>query len=435
MPDSLCRVAVHNDGRTVDLALPSTACIAELLPSIVDIIRTDDVDTGGWELHRCGGGALDESMTLQENQIRDGDLLWLTACDPPAFRWTELDADHVVAKAATAAVGTPHLFVVGGLATAAVSAAALASPAGVDHWIPGTAVSAAAVAGSVAVCRIRHAPPFLLACNLIAVMFAAVSGAIAVPLGPLAAHLLLASAAALSVSVLLLRLTEGGATPLTACATISLMSAVASLVGVTADLPPQTVGTTLAVLALAGLSAAPRFSITLSGIGPNPNDDAFSRDLAEDRVEHAHSTLTGLVSGSSAAATLGVALVAYGHTISPNAPQAALAFCTVISVALVLRTRTQVDPNRRIALSLAGILCGVMSVGTAAVTLPHAAHWVALFGALVAAGALAPLLGVSVGPTTHRAAEIAEYLVLAAIVPLACWIAGIYHLVRDAALA
>jgi type VII secretion integral membrane protein EccD len=219
------------------------------------------------------------------------------------------------------------------------------------------------------------------------------------------------------------------------CATVSLLSAVASLIGVAADLPPQTVGATLAMLALAGLSAAPRISITLSRIGPNPNDDAFSRGLEEDRAGHAHTTLTGLVSGSSGAAALGVALVAYGHTTGPNAPPAALAFCTVISVALVLRTRSHVDPYRRIALSLAGILCGAVSLGTAAIALPHAAPWVTLFGALVAAGALTPLLAISVGPTTHRAADIAEYVVLAAIVPLACWIAGIYHLVRDAALA
>ena len=435
MRDSLCRVAVHHDGRTVELALPNTVDLADLLPSIVDIVHADgETGPGRWELHRCGGLALDDSRTLQENQIRDGELLWLTTVDPPPFRWLEYDAGQIVADNAVRGTRLRHVSLGVALTVSMAGAVALVHSARLApdmwQWMVGAGLSVTAIAGAVTTDRTRHTPQLVICCAVIAVMFAAIAGAIAVPAGPLAAHLLLASAAAFSVSVLLLRLIDCGTTVLTGLATVTLLTAVASLTGVTTGLALDAAGAMLTTLSFTALGAAPRIAISLSRIGPNSS----SGHVDGVRAAQAHSIVTGLLSGSSAAASIGVLLVVHGQADGRCPPLLAAAFATVTGIALTLRTRSHVDPMRQSALAVAGTVCLLAAFTTLVLAAPHAAHWLSLLTAAAAVVALLPFLDVPVGPTTRRAAEIAEYVMLAAVVPVGCWVAGVYALVRDAAL-
>jgi type VII secretion integral membrane protein EccD len=449
MPDSLCRVTIHGDGRNVstavDLALPSRIHLGQLLPSIVDLVHADvDVATadGRWQLRRPGAQPLDESLTLQENRVHDGDLLWLTTSDPPPYRWAERDASLVVAKAVPA--GGPawkYLSVIVGVAAAAISAAALIwsarMTATVEHFFISAGLSAAAIAGALMGQRMRMAPLLCVTCGGIAVLFAAVAGALAVPAGPAAAHLLLASTAAFSVSMLLLRISSGTIS-LTALATVTLLASIVALASVTRDLHVAAAGASLATLSLAALSVAPRVSIAVTRIGPAPPDaddpDSSSLGLGEDRATLTHATLTGLVTGSSVAAAVSGMIVAYGQCTSRQSPVATVAFLTVIGIVLMLRACTHADSERRYALVSCGSVCATAAFVTVVVSAPHAAHWLSLLAATACAAALMPLLGWTAGPAAHRIAEISEYLALAAVVPLACWIGGAYSLVRDLAL-
>ena len=88
----------------VDLALPTRTQVALLIPSIVDIVHRDglwptDAAARGWRLSHVGGPSLDESMTLSESDVRDGELLLLSATAIPA-------AEPVVTELAEAVANT-----------------------------------------------------------------------------------------------------------------------------------------------------------------------------------------------------------------------------------------------------------------------------------------------------------------------------------------
>ena len=102
---SLCRLTVQ-DGEdagslAVDLALPRNADVGLLMPPIVDLVHRDDDPAAArrWRLARICGSPLDESMTLNENDVRDGDLLVLTTADAPTLRWASRDPYCTVAEA------------------------------------------------------------------------------------------------------------------------------------------------------------------------------------------------------------------------------------------------------------------------------------------------------------------------------------------------
>ena len=62
---------------------------------------------------------------------------------------------------------------------------------------------------------------------------------------------------------------------------------------------------------------------------------------------------------------------------------------------------------------------------------PGQAFWATLRHCCRRLRALGRLFGYTVSPVVRRAVEVVEYLALAAVVPLACWVVGLYGLVRD----
>src|SRR4051812_47124138 len=86
MPGSMCRLAVQHGPHTVELALPSDAPVGLLLPSVVDLVGSDGVTAEQglqWHLSRIGQGWLDETISLRDNAVRDGELLLLTTAAMP----------------------------------------------------------------------------------------------------------------------------------------------------------------------------------------------------------------------------------------------------------------------------------------------------------------------------------------------------------------
>ncbi len=84
----LCRVTVRTCGfgtsTAVDLTLPTSPELGEILSAIVDLVGVGHETADGGlperlRLARVDGSALDESVSLLENGIRDGDVLLLAA--------------------------------------------------------------------------------------------------------------------------------------------------------------------------------------------------------------------------------------------------------------------------------------------------------------------------------------------------------------------
>ena len=360
MPDSLCRLTVaacsDDEHCAVDLALPTDMDIGQLMPQIVDLVHRDSVlpVTGRrWRLSRLGDPPMDESMTLNDNSIRDGDVLLLTAIEPSAPEWVVCDPSHALARGVPVDGRPPLQMVPADLLRASGRTRcgdARVVGSSVPHRRPTS--SPALVLPSLR----RLAPSWFGASttlavplSLVAVIFTAAVGFLAVPPGPPGTDLLLASAAAFSVAILLLRLTGCGRICLTAIATVSaLIGAVAAAV-VMWRLQPNAAGAALATMSLAVLGVAPRLSMALRGISPSTPtiddaDDGMPQTVAA-KAELTHRTLSGLVCGASVAASLGAASVALGQIRDPGSALRDTTFTAVIALILVLRVRTHADAD------------------------------------------------------------------------------------------
>ena len=448
MSHSLCRLTVQggeDDGPiAVDLALPRNTDVGLLVPSIADLVHRDAAPAAArrWRLSRIGGFPLDESMTLNENNVRDGELLLLTAVEPPAPQWVAHDPCQTVAHVddGSQTQTLRIIAVVALLCAAGIGATSLAWSGIVarapGHIVAGALVSAAAAFGAVVVRRTQDPLP-CVALSVIAVVYTAVVGFLSVPAGPSAANGLLAAAASFAIAVLLMRLTRCGTICLTAVASCAALAAATAAVCVVWTMPAEAAGAALAILSLAVLGLAARMSIAAAGLTPalpTVDETQAPADIGETQVALAHKTLIGLVAGSSASAALGSVLVTCGELNHGDSRLSASLLTAVVGLVLLLRARAHSDILRRIALGAGAMISIAAGLATAVISTPEQAHWMALLSACAGAGALGLLLGLTVSPVVRRAIELLEYLALAAVLPLACWVAGLYGLVRGLSL-
>jgi type VII secretion integral membrane protein EccD len=154
-------------------------------------------------------------------------------------------------------------------------------------------------------------------------------------------------------------------------------------------------------------------------------DDDFT--LMTPQAITAHESLTGLVIGSAAAATLGAVLVA---SDIPDSRPAAVLFAAVVGLVLMLRTRTHIDVYRRAALVTAGMAAVAAGCADIVVSIPGQANWVCLAAAAAGVSMLGRGFGAAGNLLARRAIDVLEYVALAAVLPLACWVGGLYGLVR-----
>lgn len=456
----LRRVSVHADAVRVDLALPAAVPIAALIPAIVDILAAADrrsavapadLAATNYRLSRLGASALDASTTLAQNGIRDGTILVLT---PSA---TELPTpffdDAAEAVSATLDAVTRPWTRRAARLTSALAASWLAgisglvlirnsfATTGARH--AGATVGLAAMAGCVALLatvlahRTCRDPIAALTFGLLAAGFSAVAGFIAVPGGPGAPNVLLAVMAAAVTSVVAIGVTGSGAVTLTAVSCFTVVIAVTALAGVITAAPLPAIGSISAVVSLGLLEASARVSIMLAGLSPRlPSaldlDQALlATDRWADKAIHADDLLTSLVAAFSASAAVGAIVVGVHNTGTPGF--AGVAFATVIGAVLVLRARSQTDLSRTLVLVGGAVATISTTVVRAAGAFPQHALWIGAATAILAGVTLSLGLttpAITFSPVARRSVELVEYLLLAAAVPLACWISGCYGALR-----
>jgi type VII secretion integral membrane protein EccD len=432
MPDPLCRLAVQHGPQTVDLALPGDAPVGVLLPSIVDLVSRGAVATDEgrrWYLSRVGHGRLDETSSLHDNEVRDGELLLLTMTPIPAPVLVPDDPCRAVIDAGDTDSAPTRVTATAACAAAALLGATALVWSGIvthatRHVVTASVIAAATAIGAAAVRRAHH-DSVCVTLSVVAVVFAAITGLLAVPGGPSTANALLAAAVACSTSVLLLRITHCGAICLTGLATFAALTTAAAACAVAWMLSVATMGAALATLSLAAVGVAPRLSIAAAGLTPamsSPDEGAEE----DSRAITAHRTLTGLVFGSAGAAALGSVLVALE-------PKGAV-LAAVIGLVMALRSRTHIGALRRTALVVGGATAIAASCATVVVCQPEQANWVCLMSTAVGVGMLCGAFGATSNPVARRAVEVLEYVALVAVVPLACWVGDIYALVRGLSL-
>ncbi|WP_458319574.1 type VII secretion integral membrane protein EccD [Mycolicibacterium brisbanense] len=432
MPNALCRVAIHcelpgaGEVATVDLSLPSSMTVGQLLPAIADAVGAG---TGPrrWILSRVGGPSLDESMSLSQHDIRDGDLLLLSAAAVPEPRPHD---PSLIGALAQAIPDNPHpaLRPVGCLGAVLIGALTLVAADGVGRVATAAALTVAVTGAAMAARRAQCGPHSATVLDVCAVLLAAVLGFLVVPGGPAAANIFLAAVASASVGAVLLRVSDGSTVMLIAVVAATATVGMVSGVAVIWPMSAAALGAVVASTAMGGLTASPRLSIALAGLTPAlPGDDDEPDGDIAGRVLRGSRTLTGLVTGFSAAAALGTMIVA----VDAGHPPATAAFIGAIGVALMLRARSHASGLCRIALAAAGFAATTAIFVLIVAWAPRSAHWAA--GIAVSAGLAALTPGVATLATGHRATRIldaVEYLALASVAPLACWLAGLFDLAR-----
>lgn len=405
--------------------LPAGCPLGGMMPAIVEAaVGATPAEPLRWHASRLAGNPLDGSLTLHELGVTDGDLIVVSSAGPVAAPRVHGDVGTAVVAAADHSAlpmsrVAPQIGLLGCVA-AAVALAYSGSPATALHFWVAAGLSAVSAAAALAVRRTSAHQA-----GLAAVIFAATAGHLAVPEAPWPAKLLLTASAALAMSTAMLRtacrssIAAGALVAASACVAVVAAACAATQASV------PVAGAALTVLALAGLSLSPKLAATLTGIGASPDiDDSTATAL--------HRVFTGLVTGLAGIASAGAALAAVGADASADA---AVVFAADIGALLVLRHRVHVDPRRRLALILAGATALTAAGAAAVLAAPAAAYWVAgTAGAAGIAATCLPLFGTATNPVFRQAVQVLEYALLAAVIPLAVWVAGGYGLVRELSL-
>lgn len=396
----------------VDLVLPRTPPVAALLPTVVELVGADP---GRWRLSRLGGQCLNESISLQQNMIDDGDLLVLTPAEVPPQPPRQRDVFELSATTSAApSPGTPSAIPrVVFLWTVVLTAFIACAHGGALSGALGAAFGCLGSLAAVRAISPADRPASLVLCCA-AIIFAAAAGFLTVPSWPSAPNALLAATAASAVAWAVTRLHHRALTLGAATASLCVPVALTTAAATAHPLPPDALGALLSVLALTALSAAPRVAVVATGL--------LSDLVKPEGVARAHRILTGLVLGSSSAVALGAAVVAIGglHRCAPILDW-------LLAAVMLLRVTSYTDTARQWAAAYSGLCCATAAFIASVRSVPPWAPWLSL-AALVAGFAL-----LRTGPPTatmQRLMARVEIVTLVLVVPTALWVTDVYAMIR-----
>jgi type VII secretion integral membrane protein EccD len=452
----LRRVSVYADSAHVDLVLSAEVPIGSLIPVIVDVLaarcgfRAEPMAIRH-QLSLPGNVSLNPSKTLLQNGIRDGTTLILTSSSTeltaPRFDDTAEGVSASLAAAMRPWTRSAARLIGALLASwlAGMGAAVLMRTVFVtnDARHSGEASVAAAV-GFIALLAapIAHrgfrARTAGLTLGLVATGFTALAGLLVVPGVPGAANALLAMAAAAAVSASL-RVMGCCAVIFTALCCFTAAAAAATLVAAASAVPLQAIGAGSAAISLVLLEASAPVSIMLAGLSPELSSepervhDMPTPHQLNTKAIRANTWLTSLLAGFSASAALGAIGAAGAPYTAGGSRSLGITFATVTGGVLLLRSRAHHDLARSVPLIVSGIATLSVTLVITAATYPQHALQVAAGLTMLSAATLC--LGfithaMVFSPIVRRSVELFEYLALAVIAPLACWICGLYSAAR-----
>ncbi|MEZ0340063.1 type VII secretion integral membrane protein EccD [Mycobacterium sp. pV006] len=425
MRDSLLRLTVCAPGSgapAVDVTVPADCPVGTLLPDLVDIVigpASAEVRRR-WYLSRLTGGRLDNSNGLRDNGVADGDIVILDVTGVPAPRRSSVDAAAAVAAAVAPGTPRPEPWRDGaGLVVLAVVAAVLVWPndAGASLWC---AAGLSAVAAVIVVIDRRCPLPHTLGAG--AVVCASATGYLAASGMPWTVAVTFAATAGTAMSILLARaLSSVTQVALAAAGVVALVTAA---VGTSTSLPVGRCGAVLTICAVAALTMAPRVVIGACGLSP------ARVTVDPGRAVSAHRLQRGIVVGSAATVGLGcVGSVADGSV-------AGVAVAAVTGLAVSLRARHHRDSVQRLACAGSGLAAGLAAWVGATVLWPAQLPWLVVGAAVAGVGsAYHAHRSAELSPVVRQGGQILECAALAALVPLALWVTGLYGWARGLGLS
>lgn len=432
----LVRVTVASGTRRVDLALPGTVPVAELVPELARSVGLLDAATahGGYRLVTAGGRALASDGGLVHQGVADGAVLTVAAGadDPPPRVYddeAEAMADVVerdLAPWEPAAARRTGL--AAAVLLAVLGAGALLTQRGSPSAGLATAgLAVALVAGALVSSRLRPDPVATTVGAWLGILYAATAAAMLASGGTLPGSPGVAAAAAS---------TGAGAACLVglgAARTLALPPVVAGLVLLVDGLvlrelgvPPAVGPTVVLVLVVVLGGVLPRLAVgagsalpdRLEGVGPVDPD----RVAADARTAHEI-----LVAVSASIGLLLVLTAPLAVSLGRSGAVVAVACCAVV----MLRARS----HRAGAQVLVGLVAGVLGLAaTAVAALRLEPSWRPAVAALLVGAGVATLAWSSVvaRPSVRRRrwGDLAETAALLALPPLLLVATGVLSAVR-----
>lgn len=435
---SVVRVTAVSGARRVDLAVPATVPVAELLPELVRTLGVLDAQTvyGGYHLRSSDGRRLSPEAGLLSQGVEDGGVLTVEAGvdDTPPRVY-----DDVVEAMADAVEGDtrpwePAASRRTALASAAILLALGALALGLQRpsLVAGAAAGVGAlvlVAAAVVVARVQKEPEVACLLGWAGVVYATVAGLAAAPRGDLLGlPSTLAGGAALIVAlVALFGLVELRALLLPAVLVAALLTAGSGVVAGTGLAPAPVFLVVLVVALLAGF-AVPRLALgaTRTRVPQAHSTEELTAEpapvVAEEvraDVRRGHELLLAFE------ATSGLLLVLVAPLLVHLGWAGALLGACAAAV-LLLRTR-QLRVGREVGIGMASGLLGLVALAVSVIVerpdwrAPLAAV-LALAGAVLLVSALVPG---SPSVRRGRAADVVEIVALVALLPLAVVAVGV----------
>ncbi|WP_026927994.1 type VII secretion integral membrane protein EccD [Granulicoccus phenolivorans] len=451
--DDLARVTVISPNRRIDLALPGTTTLGELLPNIV---RFAGYEGGGaqdavttWALQRFGEDPLDPNALIADLQIRDGETLHLRqqeAALPDAAFDDVVDAVSTTTQRAQEA-WSPQDSQRFALLTAAVFAVLLPGAATV------LSPSLSAALGALALATAAGFVAILLARAFGQRTVAGVLGWVSVIMAGLGGSYLIAGRFPLRVADLPVQALTGSALLLVFAVAMALGTRVSAyqflgvaltglVLALTAMVAVLLGGSLVQVCAVAlavvlGLTALlPMLSYRVANVAlPNlpttaealmadrqpVQTDIVQRAISADRFLAAFLTCTGL-----SATVLSIPLLLWGEGPGP------VALVSAAAVALALRSRAFSGRPHRFVLLAAGTLLGVAALVRWVLMIPDPVVrlTVGVLVVLIAVWLLvqyaATMYNKVLSPVWGRCGDILEWVAIMCIVPFTLWTLNLF---------
>jgi type VII secretion integral membrane protein EccD len=205
---------------------------------------------------------------------------------------------------------------------------------------------------------------------------------------------------------------------------VATIVAAAALVGLITAAPPHVVGSVSALTSLGLLALAARISIAIARLSPQLPSPP---DLAAKAIR-ARTWLTSLLAAFACGAALGAIVTVLA---APHGPPR-IVFGALTGVLLLLRVRRGDGRDTPVFAA-----CGTTAIATTFVASGSCGAWTAVTTAALAAAATC--LGfvasaASPSPVLRRTVDALEGLALVALVPITCWVCGLYGAVRGLSL-
>ncbi|MFC9995483.1 type VII secretion integral membrane protein EccD [Nocardia sp. NPDC127526] len=479
-----CRVSVVGHHTQVDLALPVNVPVAAFIGNVVSLVesRVAEVspeaaaDEGAatsapmnWTLAKLGSEPIPSQANLLEAGIFDGDLLVLEpveAAPAPAMFDDVVDAVARLAETQSsrwsAAVASWAGAVTGPIL---VLAAAVLLLTGTYPHEPAVGAGAVllgvpAMGAAIIAARVTRAIEVSVSALLCALALLFTGVFLLVPGDTVAAGLLLAATTTFVAAVLGYRLIGAATTLCTVVVTVLICTAAVAAVVLLAGVAPGKAAAAVTVAAIALITVAPRLAIGLArlpvppvptvGAAIDPADHAPQPTIEgvgaigatvvpsaaglQQKARRAEQYQTGVI----IAAVVIAGVSAIWTVVSAHGAGADIWRCVIFAAVagLILRLRGRTFADRtQFAVMVGGGYATLLGIA-AAVALVDPGLLLAAVAFLLLLAVLAMALGVGgraaePSPLVRRMGELAEYLTIVALVPLAFWVLDIYSAVRN----